>query len=163
MAEPVVERAWTCLGCGKPWTTGLPPSNDDVCVCGDDRWAYRAAGQRTEPVEDWERYEAAVNDPPRSKAGNAARLEAMAAEAETKRLQELAVGLMYVTLTEERDQARAERDRLAVIVDLACAEHEARDASEDGFDYSDNYPEWRDARDAFRAAVAAEVARRAAL
>jgi hypothetical protein len=49
-----------------------------------------------------------------------------------------------------------ERDRLAVIVDLACAEHEA---------LVRNAPlrDWSSVNDAFVRAVRAEVARRAAL
>jgi hypothetical protein len=70
------------------------------------------------------------------------------------RADELAETVRVVAL--QLHECQAERDRLAVIVDLACAEHEA---------LVRNAPlrDWSSVNDAFVRAVRAEVARRAAL
>jgi hypothetical protein len=119
----------------------------------------------------------------RSKAGNAARLEAMAADSFAKvfgpdaakinravdgisgndpERDTASAALAYI---EVLDAVQAELDRLRAIVDLACAEHEAnqihtrlRNATP-----SLTWEAWDNAMAARQAAVAAEVARRAAL
>jgi hypothetical protein len=126
MAEPVSERAWTCLGCGERWPEGAvaEPDFGDHCECGDERWVLRVVGGR-------------------SKAGNAARLEAMAAEAQEERARserwgsyaELAAALNSATLECDRQRddflaCRAECERLRVIVDAAIKAHDRRFGSQ---------------------------------
>jgi hypothetical protein len=136
----------------------------DECDCGADRWAYRAVGER-------------------SKAGNAARLEAMAAESNVEKVARISLTTMdelhecqaelaavFATLNastlecdrlrddrlayrEAYENAAAECERLRAIVDLACQLHEVRGIEMGSVDV--------EAAEAFDAAVAAEVKRRA--
>jgi hypothetical protein len=144
------ERAWTCLGCDYQVPGDLAPALGADCPCGDNRWAYRLVGER-------------------SKAGNAARLEAMAkesAESHEREQRERSEGwvdgavMAYIEADARLAACRAECERLRVIADLACAEHEAKARiRETGFGRIG----WEDAIAAREAAVAAEVARRHAL
>jgi hypothetical protein len=104
-------------------------------------------------------------DGERSKAGNAARLERMATEAREQQDTQEERNVLAVQLREcrvARDHALAECERLRLIVDLACADSEAElhflvTGSEDA------RQAWARVGGPFKQAVAAEVARRAAL